>query len=242
MGLKGEREFLYYLEKLKNIERDYPVKLNNAHRISIAAYLIIELNFCNVCGKFEKAKDLIPNVEKRLAAISGKIHIRNELATYYEIAYTYFGMGQQKDSLKWLKKIMEFPESFVDSTYKCYSKILHLIIVSEMDDADLLPYAFRSVYRFLIKREKFYKGEFRLMDFLKKSMNIRNNVELISIYKNTRDEFIKINRDPFERLFLAHFDLVSWLESKIEKKPFTEMVKKNAVKYAGKRQLKYKYS
>ena len=233
LGLKGEKEFLYYLEKLKNIERNYPLKLNNNQGIDVATYLNLELKFCNVTGKFERAKSIIPDVEKRVTAISGKVHIRNELTTYYEIAYAYFGMGQHKESLKWLNKIMDYPEYSIDNPNKRFSKILHLIILSELEDVDFLPYAFRSVYRFLIKRQNFSKGEFQLMDFLKKSLKIKNNQGLIGLYKSTRDEFVKINRDPFERSFLSSFDFISWLESKIEKRPFAEVVTKNAEKRAG---------
>ena len=39
-----------------------------------------------------------------------------------------------------------------------------------------------------------------------------------------------LSKDPYESRAFEHFDFISWLESKIEKRPFVEIVREKAKK------------
>jgi hypothetical protein len=46
----------------------------------------------------------------------------------------------------------------------------------------------------------------------------------LSAFSELKDKIINITRDPHERIALDYFDFISWLESKIEGKRFSEVV------------------
>ena len=58
-------------------------------------------------------------------------------------------------------------------------------------------------------------------------MNISNNKILITELAEIKNKIEKLEIGPFEEDFLKSFDLISWLESKIEKKEFSEVVNRN---------------
>ena len=49
--------------------------------------------------------------------------------------------------------------------------------------------------------------------------------DLISRFKDLKSEMIEIAKDPFEKTAFEYFDIISWLNSKIEKRSFAEIIK-----------------
>jgi hypothetical protein len=48
--------------------------------------------------------------------------------------------------------------------------------------------------------------------------------EQIDAFKDLRHNIMRITKDPHEAIALDYFDFISWLESKIEGKRFSEVV------------------
>ena len=52
----------------------------------------------------------------------------------------------------------------------------------------------------------------------------------INACKYLKKQLLLIAQDPYEGQELEHFDLISWLNSKIQNRPFAEVVKEKALK------------
>ena len=46
-----------------------------------------------------------------------------------------------------------------------------------------------------------------------------------SLFKELKTDLLNITKNQFEAKVMDHFDFISWLESKIENKPFVEILK-----------------
>ena len=104
-----------------------------------------------------------------------------------------------------------------------------MILHFELGNTDILEYLVKSTYRFLYKRKHLYKFETSILNFIRKKLPKTNSEkELITIFKDLKTELGKITKDPFEKKALDYFDFISWLESKIEKRPFADIVKEKA--------------
>jgi hypothetical protein len=79
-----------------------------------------------------------------------------------------------------------------------------------------------------------YKFEKAVLDFITKAMKCDNETNLISIYHLLKNELNKIAVDKFEKNALEQFDVISWLESKINKKIFAETLKERTRKQKAK--------
>ena len=53
---------------------------------------------------------------------------------------------------------------------------------------------------------------------------------ILAVY--LKSDLEKILKNPYELEFLVDFDIISWLDSKIEKRPFAEIVRKKAIAYS----------
>jgi len=117
------------------------------------------------------------------------------------------------------------------------SRIMNLIVSFEMEEENF-EYTVRSTYRFLYTKEKIYKFENIVLDFIRKQLpKIKTQKELMNGFINMHSKLLPLIDDPLQKAAFHNFDIIAWLESKIEGKPFSEMVK-NKIKLAQKENLK----
>ena len=118
------------------------------------------------------------------------------------------------------------------SDLQCLARIISIIVNYELGKEDLLEYTVKSAYRFLYKKNKLYQIESILLDFMRKTMpKIHTQKQLIDAFLKLRTLIIDAHKDPFERNMLHYFDFISWLESKIESRPFAEIIKEKVKRY-----------
>ena len=69
----------------------------------------------------------------------------------------------------------------------------------------------------------------RFIVFIKTRLhNIRSTKDQIEAFKALKEELVSICEDPLETRFLEIFDIISWLESKIENRPFDEILREKS--------------
>ena len=81
---------------------------------------------------------------------------------------------------------------------------------------------------FLYKRQKLFRVETAVLNFLKKTPGVASAKELMPHFIELKDELMKITEDPYEKIALDYFDFISWLDSKIKGKGFAEIVNSKA--------------
>ncbi len=181
-------------------------------------------------GEYNKGKALIKDIEQGIRLYKEKIPNSVIVIFYFNIVYLYFGIGDYSRSLFWLNKILNDPVLKHSRTdIHCFSYIMNLIIHFEIGNMELLEYIVKSTYRFLNKRNRLYKFETSVLNFIrKKLLKINTSKELIEAFKELKPELEEIIKDRFEKQALEYFDFISWLESKIENRPFAEVVREKA--------------
>lgn len=198
-----------------------------ASRLS-AYYLQCKLH--NITGDFLKAEKVAEKMIKELDG--GGINYlppTNRTAVYYEISKTYFSNEKYIKANAWLNKIFDEMFSSIEKSRHYGFKIYRLILYYEMQKNDLLEYELKSTYRLLLQQKKLYRFEEAILMFIRDAIKkIKTKKELTNSFKKLRDKLMEISEDKFEANALIYFDFISWLESKIEDKPFAEIVMRNA--------------
>ena len=96
-----------------------------------------------------------------------------------------------------------------------------------MNDLDMMEKRIRATYRLLLKRNKLYNYEKQIIAFFKDLQNkVRTPAELNADFIQMKNSIEGLTTNNVERNALNLFDLISWLESKIEKKSFMEIKQK----------------
>ena len=214
------------IEKMRSIAGTYKLKLSSSLQMKIFTNsALFELNMYAGRGEFEKINSLIGSIETDLTIFNGKINPAAERTLQYNIACMYFGARNYKKTIEWLNKILKVGEADTKQDIVCFSKILQFMTHLELDNTDFLSYIVKSTENFLDKRNRIHKGETIVLNFVKKFQRIDSQKELMDLYSRTRMAFVKIENLPLEKNFFRYFDFLSWVNSKIERKTFMELVK-----------------
>ncbi len=211
------------LKKLKSINTSSQYLKNKiffiTHDMELAMYI--------KSGEFDKGVKLIATIHEGV----NKFALSNidKLVLYYGIFYIYFGVSEYHNARNYLNKIINDSAVALRSDLYCMARIVLLLVHYELGNEELLGYLEKSAHRYLDKKERLYKVETSILDFMRKEiLKVINPKGKIQVFKELKTEMEEIMKDPYEKKSLEYFDFISWLESKIEKRPFAEIVREKA--------------
>jgi hypothetical protein len=147
------------------------------------------------------------------------------LIFYYKIACLYFGSNSFRVAVKWLNQIINEPDTGLREDLHSFARILRLICYFEMGDAEMIEMNTRATYRFLLRKKEFGKYEEHILKFLREVQNVYSAKEVIANFNTLKTQMLRLERDTYERRAFNYFDIISYLESKIEGKTIEEVVK-----------------
>jgi hypothetical protein len=92
----------------------------------------------------------------------------------------------------------------------------------------MIQYNILSTYRFLQKKQNFVSFQQLIMKFLRNIKKTDTRSKTIKQFALLKQQMKKIENNRFEKRAFIYFDMVSWLESKIENKTMQEIVQEKA--------------
>jgi hypothetical protein len=102
--------------------------------------------------------------------------------------------------------------------------IINMLTHFELGNFQLLESLLLNTYRMMYKRKLLYKSEKIIFKYLKKYLRIHNNQQIMESFKLLKQELQEVRTEKFEKNFLPNFDLVVWIESKIQEKSMSEII------------------
>ena len=186
------------------------------------------LNFYNSTGSFTAANKIVPHVLSEINVHQKKLAPVDKHLLYGNLANTYFGLGDYKNCLLWINKIRNELPLNLRPDLDSEMRMMNIIVHYELGNADIIPHLVISYYRFLRKKSSLSRPEKLLLIFLKKLPDISTEESLIDKMTGLKKQFILPESNTS---LLQFFDLTSWIESKIEKRKFSEIVKGKAQKH-----------
>lgn len=213
-------EALEYISKMEVLKVKSDLQKLN---ILLKAYNT-KLNVYFKMGNMKKCLQLIPEIEVLLEKNKDADKLLKEII-YWQITSILMIAEQYKQALKWLVKANIEEDSSIRQDLECIGRIMEIILHYELGKTDIMEYRLKSTYRFLASKQKMYQLEKIILSSIRKLINVNSREESIRFFKQLRSDLEPIVKDPLEGKFLNYFDIMSWLESKIEKKKFEEVVK-----------------
>lgn len=222
-NLMGAHFDLLNHEKLKQAIRKFDlftkhplVTGNENNRILAYVYLYTaKLNLCFLEGNFTKGLKLVPFLEQMLKEYGLFLDKHRVLVFYYKIACLYFGSGDNEKAIDYLNRIIN-EKADLRTDLQCYARLLHLIAHYELGNFELLEYLIKSVYRYMAKMENLSKVEVEMFAFLRRSFRVGAHA-LKPEFEKLLETLKKYEGNPLETRAFSYLDVISWLESKINK-------------------------
>ncbi len=182
------------------------------------------LNLYTLQANFDAGSDHIDDLIKSKAASINEWNLHRKFTIYYKIACIYFGANRYNDAIDYLNRINQkvYPQFRKD--LQCFSRILSLIVHYDLGNLVLVKYQVKSVYRFLLKQGEIQGVQRAIFDFLKKIPNM-NEKELIPSFVKLEEQLHEIRKQKYEQRAFFYLDIISWLQSKIQRRPIMEIMK-----------------
>lgn len=214
----------------KKLGQDAKPDQSNVKSMVASIFYSTELVRMINIGAFKEANDLIPEINEQLITYSKLISDAFKINFFYKFAYIKIGIDNYSQALDYVNIILNnFDEKHRPDIYS-YTKILSTIIHFELENKNILPYISQSTYNHLRNRNKLFKTEGIILNFIKKIHKTPDVDQWNNSLYDLRDKLLKTFEDPKERQVLAYFDFISWLDSKIDNITFTEAKKINIEK------------
>lgn len=224
LGLK--KEFQKTHRHLRSLANHGVVRLNENIQIRLFKYSYAhQFNLYFMSGDFNKGCQLLSKIESRLEGYIGMIDKHSELVLFYKIACLHFGNENYRATLKWLNRIINSEDLDIREDVHSFARIINLITHYELGNREVLEYAVRSTYRFLRKKDDLHQFQKEILDFIKELSWSLTETELIRRFRKLREKLLPISNSRFDRRAFVYFDIISWLESKIERKSIEEIIK-----------------
>jgi len=180
-------------------------------------------------GEFAEAIITVDSMIEGLKKYENKLSKEQAILFYYNIAYIHFGVGNFKEALRWINKILNDNEQTLRQDVYTFSKIFNLIIHFELGNIDLLEYTIKSTSRHLKKTNKDYLAQDSIITFIKKLIKLDKKEDKLQHFINGKKELENLFKDPNERIVQEYFDFLAWYNSKIDNTSFPEAIKKKLI-------------
>ncbi|MCC6689926.1 MAG: hypothetical protein IT235_00190 [Bacteroidia bacterium] len=227
--LLNYQEFAKTNKKLLAIPDITGIKITDHVRTILFKYSYVNaINLHYLRGDFKGGISLVSGLEEGLEKFMSKLNKHSLIIFYYKIACLFFGNDNYKKALVWLNKIINSKDVDLREDIHSFSRILNLICHYELGHADLVEYQIKSTYYFLLKRGNLGLFQKIILRFLKTLTHEVDERTLVIAFKDLKKQLIPLVNSPYDKKAFIYFDIISWLESKIEKRPVQEIIKEKA--------------
>lgn len=221
--------FKQTLDKLEQqvAQEEFPKNDN----IASLAFLYINLNKLNfhfLEGTFDKGLYLVKIVEYGIQKHRDRIDEHHVMVFYYKIACLYFGNGDNKSCITYLKKIINNKNLKMREDLMCFARVLSLVAHYEAGMDYHLEIQLKSTYKFLLKMNDLHEVQKEMIRFLRNLGNIYPH-ELKAEFRKLYDRLKVYENHPYEKRAFLYLDILSWLESHLENKPVGQIIKEKAL-------------
>jgi len=227
--VKYGSQFRETLEKLENKVSNSKFPQND--NIASLAFLYINSNKLNLHfleGTFDKGLYLVNIIEYGIRKHKDRIDEHHVMLLYYKIACLYFGNGDNKNCIVYLKKIISNKNLKMREDLMCFARVLSLVAHYEAGMDYHLEVQLKSTYKFLLKMNDLHAVQQEMIKFLRNLGDIYPG-ELKNEFQKLYNELKKYENHPYEKRAFLYLDILSWLEGHLQNKPVAQIIREKAL-------------
>lgn len=186
----------------------------------------MELSMLQRQGKFEESVKLIGEIEEKEREYEDKINKEQQVLFTYHKAISYFGIGDYKKALSFVNEVLNDNEQNLRQDIYSFARIFNLVLHYELENYDFLEYVVKSTNRYLSKQGRDFEAENRIIKYIRKLAKVTSPSDKHEIFAALKGELDEVLVDHHEKVLLEYFDLLAWINSKLNKTEFSAEVAK----------------
>lgn len=222
-------QFRQTLERLEQMVASDSFPKND--NIASLAFLYVNSNKLNLHfleGTFEKGLYLVNIIEYGIKKHKERIDEHHIMILYYKIACLYFGVGDNKNCIAYLKKIINNRQLKMREDLLCFARVLSLVAHYEAGMDYHLEVQLKSTYKFLLKMNDLHAVQHEMIKFLRGLGDIYPT-ELKAEFQKLYDNLKQYENHPYEKRAFLYLDILSWLEGHLKNQPVSEIIRQKAM-------------
>jgi hypothetical protein len=214
------------LKQLKLIPNQFDLANNEDMRIKLfASTFSIELSMLTRRGDLQHAMDLLPKIEEGLVRYEGKISPSRKAFIRFKMATVLFGMNEFQSAKKMFSRILNDSELDQNDDILSYAYLMELFVQLELKTDHLLTYSLKNTQRFLKSRNRFFKIEQVLLQFISRRIKCKNEADSLDLWEALHQQLSELGQQETDAWFYEYFDIKTWAESKVTQQEFQHLLK-----------------
>lgn len=230
--VKYSSQFRTVLQRMESVisTPDFP-KNDNVTSLSFLYVNANKINLHFLEGTFEKGLYLVKIIEYGINKHKDRLDQHHIMLFYYKIACLYFGIGDHKTCIAYLKKIIQNKTMKVREDLMCFARLLSLVAHYEAGMDYHLEIQLKSTYKFLLKMNELHAVQKEMIKFLRKMGSIFPQ-DLRAAFQELYDRLKVYEDHPYQKRAFLYLDILSWLESHLQGRPVADIIKEKALAIA----------
>lgn len=208
------------LNKLRSIT---PITEDDRRKIH-RQYFSNKLVLCIFSGNFVEGRQVMEQCQMEAARFDPQEY--ETASFYFQYVSICFGNADYAGALDHLNHWLNQPRTVEREDLQSIARVLSLILHFEMGNNLLVESLMRSTSRFLKKKNRLAALERRFFQLMSELLRAMSPREHPGIFRKMKLDLEALAQQPEARTLLQTFDLVAWVDSKIDGATFAETVRR----------------
>jgi tetratricopeptide (TPR) repeat protein len=183
-----------------------------------------ELTMYNKMGKFNKSVRLLKEVEKKQQKYADNISKEMHVLLTYAKAYSYFGVGNYRESLHYLNQVINDKEQNLRQDIYSFSRIFNVVLHFELRNYEFLEYVVKSTNRYLRRQNRECQIENICAKRIKKLAKTVDYNKRVALLQRMDSEVTELLKNQNECVVLEYFNISAWIKSKLNKVSYKDQI------------------
>lgn len=177
----------------------------------------------NVIDEIEK-NDLLARVEYFSKTALGKDLYQNTVNVISWVGRLLFYNGDYKKALKWYSILWNDKTGIELFGQVYFSRLYSMLIHYELGNTDSINYLINSTKNIAKREYKNYQFENLFFEYMIRLTRYNTRTEKLAIFKKMKTDFTALSKNTTEKGAFKYFDIMEWIDGKIEGKPISELL------------------
>jgi len=223
-----------YIQANLNLEKlnamDYPIKTFSERARFFYLTSSCTLHYLCCTGKTSELQKKLPAILLDMKEYNNELNDAEKIELQNNIVISYYCMGNLKKCISGLNILRNEFDLSVLPEVQDFVSFFYIIVHYDAGNTEMLPHLILSYHRYLDKKKERGKAEIMILNLLRIISKIDSEKKLKDELPKFEYQIKRLQQNMLNRYAFKFFDLLSWLESKIENKPFAMVVRERAGK------------
>lgn len=221
-GIKKYDEMKYFIDQLMLL------KTHTDHQEVTCKQIVYVFQMVKLLAKgdFEEGEQLVEEYKDTIFKKINYLSVSKQATFFLYTAFIYIGLGNMKKAHYYLNHILLEGNLFHHLPVYRTFRLINLLVHFELKNHDYIAHEIRSFKRNLkSNNQKTYLLEKVILGFIQHRTMPSSTKARLQLWEKIAPKFEKIKHDKFEVQAVNLFNFSTWMEAKLCKRPFQDLIK-----------------